>query len=329
MKVRVYGAQQDELIFYDKMKDEYGFEFTFAKEVLNLDTVNLTKGYDALIIVTVCKITKEVAKALHENGVKYIAARSAGTDHINYNAVKEYDLKAANVPYYSPRSIAEHTIMMALNVLRHSKKEARMVAAGDFRMTGLKGKELGALTVGVLGTGRIGYETMKLLKGFGCDILAYDLYPNEKAKKICRYVTDQTLFSKADMIILHCPLIKENYHCINEDAIQKMKEGVFIINTARGGLVDEKAVLVGLNSEKIAGFGFDVCENEAKFVRKNTGIDQIDDGVFLELLNHENTYYTAHVAFYTDKAIESMIKVSLDNIKEYELTGECRNEVHH
>lgn len=327
MKILVYGAQQDEKPFYEAVQGEYGFSCTFAQEVLSADTVHHTKGYDALIIVTTCKITHDVANALRENGVRFLAARSAGVDHIDFDAVRANGLRVANVPFYSPSAIAEHTILTALNVLRHSKREMRMLEAGDFTMSGLKGKELGSMTAGVYGTGRIGLETIKLLHGFGCRILAYDLYPNEQAKEYCSYQTAQEVLQQSDIVFLHCPLTEQNHHLINGESILAMKDGAYLINTARGGLVDCRAVLEALQCRKLAGFGFDVWEDESVFLRKQIGLDAVNDPVFLALLKHEDAYYTAHIAFYTDLAIERMIRVSLDNLKEYEKTGECKNEV--
>ena len=327
MKVRVYGSQKDEYAFYESAKETSGFSFTFASEVLSMETVHLTLGFDAIIIVTTCKITSEVAQALYKNGVRFIAARSAGTDHIDYDAARATGLLAANVPFYSPGAIAEHTLMTALNLLRRSKREAGMIASGDFSMSGLKGRQLSGMTAGVFGTGRIGLRTMQLLSGFGCRILAYDLYPGEQAKAYCEYREPEYLLRESDILFFHCPLTEQNYHMINRDSIAKMKDGVYIVNAARGGLIDGRAVLEALQAGKVAGFGFDVYENEQAFLRKNIGPDTIEDEVFRQLLLCENAYYTAHIAFYTDAAIKNMIQVSIDNLKEYKLTGKCRNEL--
>lgn len=328
MKIRVYGAQADEIPFYKKVQQAYGFEFTFATELLSADTVHLTKGFDALIIMTNCRIDRDVAQALKQYSVRFLAARSAGTDHIDVEAVHENGLSAANVPGYSPNAIAEHTVMTALNLLRHTKRAARKIDAGDFTMAGLKGRELGSMTAGVWGVGQIGVATIRLLKGFGCRVLSYGTHPSEEAEKYSEPVTTDTLLTASDIIFLHCPLRAQNYHMIDSRSIAGMKDGVFLVNTARGGLVDAEAILNALHNGKMAGYGFDVYETEAGFLRKNLGPDAVQDAVFKALLNCENALYTAHTAFYTDIAIESMIRVTLDNLKEYELTGTCRNEVH-
>ncbi len=328
MKIRVYGVQADERPYYREVQKRYGFDLTFASEILSADTVHLTKGFDGLIIMTNCKISGDVARALKQNGVRFLATRTAGTDHIDVAAVHENGLSIANVPSYSPNAIAEHTVMTALNLLRHTKRSARKIDIGDFTMTGLKGRELGSMTAGVWGVGQIGLATMRLLNGFGCRVLSYGTHPSEEAAKYSAPVTTDILLKESDIIFLHCPLRAQNYHMIDRPAITQMKDGAFLVNTARGGLVDAEAVLAALQEGKLAGYGFDVYETEAAFLRKNIGLAAVEDQVFRALLDRDDVIYTAHVAFYTDTAIESMISVTLDNLKEYELTGTCRNEVH-
>ena len=327
MHVRVYGVQPDEMPTYEAAKEKYGFTFEFEKTPLSEETADQVKGCEGLIILTNCHVTEPVAKTLAGNGVKYIACRSAGSDHVDYAAVTKYGMQCAHVPAYAPEAISEHTVMLALEVLRHAKLCARKVEEGDFTMAGLKGRQLGNLTAGVLGTGRIGRVTMSILNGFGTKVLGWDPFPNDAAAKLCTYVEKEELLKTADIVFLHCPLTDDSYHTINEETLAMMKPGAVLINTARGGLVDLPAVLKALESGKLSGFGFDVHENEVEFVRKKMPIDQIHDPVFKALLQRDDAIYSPHVAFYTDAAILNMIDVSLDNLKEYETTGKCRNEV--
>ncbi|WP_352416594.1 NAD(P)-dependent oxidoreductase [Oscillibacter ruminantium] len=327
MHIRVYGVQADELAAYEKAEGKYGFTFEFAEAPLNEDTVDQVHNCDGIILVTTCNVTEKVVKELAERGVKYLATRSAGSDHVDYDAVVKYGLHCANVPFYAPEAIAEHTILMALWVLRHGKKSYEMVKSGDFTMKGLKGRQLGQLTAGVLGTGRIGRTTMTLLNGFGTKVLGWDPYPNAAAEKLGTYVSKEELFAQSDIVFLHCPLTDDSYHLICDETLALMKPGAVLVNTARGGLVDHAAVLKALENGKLSGFAFDVYENEAEFVRKKLPVDQISDPVFKALFQREDTAYSAHVAFYTDGAINSMIEVTLDNLKEYETTGQCRNEI--
>ena len=295
---------------------------------MNTDNVKeITKGYDAIWIVTVLHIDREIAKILKDNGVKYIASRAAGTDHMDLKSLKEYGIKVANVPFYAPNAIAEHTIMLTLSLLRKFKKELNMVNNQVFTLDGLKGKQLGMATVGVLGTGRIGTETIKILKGFGSKILAYDLYSNQVVKEYAEYVSEEKILTESDILIFHCPLTESNYHIINEESIKKLRDGVLLINTARGGLFDFESILKGVKDEKIGGLAFDVYENEEIFLRKDFSNKDINDLVFKELLSLENVIFTAHMGFFTDQAIASMIDTSLDNLYQYETTGCCKNEV--
>lgn len=328
MHVRVYGVQPDELEVYREAEEKYGFTFEFAKELLCEENVGDISGCEAVILVTACHVTEQTAKKMAEQGVRYLATRSAGSDHIDYEAVRKYGMCCANVPFYAPEAIAEYTIFMALSVLRHSKRSRDMAEQGDFTLKGLKGRQLGKMTAGVMGTGRIGCATMTLLKGFGANILGWDPYPNERAGELCRYVTKEQLMEESDILFLHCPLTEDNYHIIGADALERqMKPGAILINSARGGLVDHEAVLKALKRGRLGGFAFDVYERENLFLRKKVSWDQIDDPVFRELVSREDTVYSAHMAFCTDNAIRNMIEVTLDNLKEYEMTGKCRNEI--
>lgn len=226
MRVKVYGAKKDEYCIYEKLQKETGIKFEFTSDVLTMDTVDYTKGYDALIILTNCKVNHAIASKLKENGVKMIAARSAGTDHIDLNATKKNNIMVANVPYYSPQTISEYTILMLLALVRNMKKEQEMLKNGDFSLNGLKGKQIGSMKIGVFGTGRIGRETIKLLNAFGAHVLAYDIYENDVVKSICKYEKKDAILAEADAIILHCPLTEESYHFIDRDAISAMKDGV-------------------------------------------------------------------------------------------------------
>ena len=327
MKVRVYGAKEEEIAYSESLRPGYPLELTYAREILGPDTVGQTKGYEAVWIVTACRITEEVARHLRENGVKYVVTRSAGYDHMDLAAMKQWGLKGANVPFYSPWAISEHAILTALSLLRLAKKQQKKIVAGDYTLAGVQGRELHTMTAGVVGTGRIGYETISYLKGFHCQVLACDPHENERTARIARYVPLEVLLSQADMVFFHCPMTADNYHLLNTDTIAKMKDGVYVVNNARGGLIDHAAMLEALKSGKVAGFGFDVYENETAFLRKKDVKEEQLDPVFAGLLSLDNVIYTAHTGFYTDKAIESMIQMTMDNLGQYANDGSCRNEL--
>lgn len=329
MRVLIFGIREgEEQFFYDEdKKNSYGFTYTFSKEMLSMKNIELAKGFDALCIVVSCVITREIAEKLHAYGVRYILTRAAGTDHLDVSAIHRLGMQTANVPVYSPNAISEHTVMLVLMLLRKMREQLDRVEAHNFSLDGLQTRELRNMTAGVIGTGRIGCTTIKNLSGFGCPVLASDLHENEAVKPYAAFRPLKEVLQKSDILIFHCPLTPENHHMISADVIRGLKDGVILINTARGGLFDFSAVLDGLKSGKIAGLGIDVYEGENRFLRKDLTGQPLDDPVFAELLKLKNVIYTTHTAFYTDEAVRNMIGTSLANLKQYITKGYCENEV--
>ncbi len=324
-KILFYACREDEIAACEKIKDIYQVEVSYTKEKLDLSTVCLAEGFEFICIVGTCKITMEVAMHLKTAGVKYILSRIVGTEHIDRDALAVSGLKAAYVPAYSPESVADFTVMLTLSCVRKLKTQIRRVDENDFRMIGLSGREMKTQTVGVIGTGRIGLCTIQRLKAFGCKVIAYDPYP----KKDCdiAYMELGKLYEKSDIIILHCPGSKENYHMINEDSIAKMKDGVILINTARGDLVDVDALSCAIENGKVAAAGLDVLEGEQKFFRRKIAEDGILSPVAEKLISQDNVVYTSHVAFYTEEAVESMMNTTFQNMRDFMETAQCRNQI--
>lgn len=329
MKVLVFGIREgeDQFFYEDDAKNGYGFEYTFSKEMLSMKNIELARGYEALCIVVNCVITREVAEKLHEYGVKYILTRAAGTDHLDVSAIHQLGMMTANVPVYSPNAISEHTVMLILMMLRKMREQLHRIEAHNFSLNGLQTRELRNMTVGVIGTGRIGCTTIQNLSGFGCRILASDLYENEAAKPYVIYRPLEEVLRESDILVFHCPLTPQNHHLIDADSIKTLKDGVILINTARGGLFDFAAVLEALKSGKIYGLGIDVYEGENEFLRKDLTDQELPDPVFSQLLQLENVVYTTHTAFYTDEAVRNMISTSLANLNQYLTDGCCEHEV--
>ncbi len=326
MRFLLFNASKDELEYIRECNDTFQFELVLADFDFNLAEEDKFHGYDAVWITTNCKVDKEKTEQLRKAGIRYVVSRAAGTDHLDTAAMKEAGIKGANVPRYSPNAIAEHTLCLILMALRKMKRELRMVNDYDFTLTGLKGRELRNLTAGVIGTGRIGAETIKILHGFGCEILAYDLYENPAIRELVTYTEQVQVLAKSDIIVLHCPLTKENEKLINSRTIASMKDGVVLINTARGGLMEYGAVLEALVNKKISAAAFDVYDNEIPYIRKKVNGEQLSF-VLRRLIEEENVIYTAHMSFYTDTAVENMIMTSFENLREYERQGHCINEV--
>ncbi len=327
MKVILFHTNKDEVDYIKECNTRFRFELEFTDFDFNTAEAGRFTGYDAVWILTNCKVTKEKSEQLAEAGVSYIVSRAAGTDHLDLVSMKSAGLKGANVPRYSPNAIAEHTVCLALMSLRKMKLELKMIDNFDFTLNGLKGRELRNMTVGVIGTGRIGLETIKILNGFGCRILVYDIYENQEVKSLATYRPLSEVFSDSDILILHCPLTKENERLISSDTIATLKDSAVLINTARGGLMDYEAVLTAIESGKLGAAAFDVYDNETSYIRKKVEPDSFESNVLKKLMSKDNVIYTAHMSFFTDTAIENMIMTTFENLYEYEKSGQCANEI--
>ena len=264
-------------------------------------------------------------KKVSEVGVKYVVTCSAGYDHFDLAAMKKYGLKAANVPFYSPNAVAEHAVMLLLASLRKLRTQFENISQYNMSLDGLMGSEVRNQVIGIVGAGRIGTTTIKILTGFGPKKI-YACSPDERdeVKQMAEYVSIDELYAKCDVIIYHCAYNKENHHMVNARTIEKMKPGVLLINVARGGLFDTQAILDGLNSGKLGGVALDVIEGE-ETLRKPQG--QNDLPILDELLKHENFIFTMHTAFYTDEADRNQSDTTLENFNEYRTTGQCRYEL--
>ncbi len=327
MKILLFNVNKDEVQYIYDCNKRFGFELVLADFDFNTEDTKKFRGFDAIWIVTNCVVNESKAKQLSKAGVRYIVSRAAGTDHIDLEAIRKAGIRAANVPRYSPNAIAEHTLCLILMALRKMKRELRMIDQYDFSLKGLKGRELRNMTVGVIGTGRIGAETIKCLSGFGCRIIANDLYENALIKDKVRYLEYEELLKDSDIIVLHCPLTEENHRMIRKESINLMKDGVVLINTARGALMNYEDVLEAIEAGKISAAAFDVFDKETPYIRKKVTLESLESETLKKLMQKENVIYTAHMSFFTDTAIENMIMTSFENLKEYHITGSCSNEI--
>lgn len=290
--------------------------------------VSSCKGYEGIVIQTRCMITEKVAALLAEAGVKFIACRSAGFDHVNLAAIKKYGIKGlARFLCILQMPLQEYAVMASMMALRKVKKQLHMTGKGDYTLKGLRGQELRDQTIGIIGTGRIGMESLKIFSSFTKDILLYDPYPREDAKAMGTYVSLDEIYEKSTLLVFHCPFTKENFHMVNGDSIRKMRTGVVLVNPARGELFDHQAVLEGLKEGKIGALAMDVYEDEKNYLRKDLKGESTGDAVFDQLISREDVFYTAHTAFYTDRAIFNMIETTVENLWEYGQTGSCAHEL--
>lgn len=310
MKITVYNCRPfDELDNFKKMEKETGVEIVCCPDAPDLDNMKLAKGSEAIDIIT-SKMTPELIEGFAGIGVKYIATRTIGYDHIDREACERFGIHVSNSPY-GPNGVADYTVMLILMSIRKAKRILQRGNLQDYSLMGNLGREMKDLTIGVVGTGNIGRTVVKNLSGFGCRILAYDLYEGEEVKQYASYVPLEQLLSEADVITFHTPLTDENFHMINKESIDRMKDGVILINTARGGLIDSEALIEGLETGKIGGAGLDVVEDEFGlyyYDHKNDVLRNRSIGILRAM---PNVTVTHHMAFYTDNCTRTVIEDSV------------------
>lgn len=328
VRVAFFDAKPYDQCFFDSVNKEHDFDITYIADHLNRNTVSISKGYDAVCIFVNDNADKEIISGLKQNGVRLIALRSAGYNNVDLKAAFK-SLHVVRVPAYSPYAVAEHAValMMALN--RKTHKAYYRVREGNFSINGLLGFDMHAKTIGVIGTGKIGKCLVAIAGGFGMNVVAYDLHPDEEfAKKhAMRYVDLPQLYSSSDIISLHCPLTPETHHMINEKTIAEMKDGVMLINTGRGKLVDTKALIKGLKSGKVGSAGLDVYEEESEYFFEDWSSSMIPDDVLARLMTFPNVLITSHQGFFTKEALTNIAQTTLDNIKEFFSGGYLKNEI--
>lgn len=311
MKIVFFSVRQDELDFVNEFAKKYQVDVLISKEALTLENVYLCEGAQAVSIMTT-KTDEKIIERLHEYGIIYISTRTIGFDHIDLNACKKYGVHAGNVSY-TLSSVAEYTIMMILMSLRNMKLIMERFVSQDFSLNYIRGRELKDLTVGIIGTGKIGQEVIRLLSGFSCKILAYDLYPSEEVRKYAQYVDLDTIYKESHIISLHAPALKDTYHMINEESISKMKKDVVLINTARGRLIDTKALIEAIENHRIGYAAFDVVENEHHLYYKDFKNKVLDNRELAILRSFPNVLLTPHTAFFTHQAVSDMVEYSIKN----------------
>lgn len=325
MKLFVYSYREfDEAEFFQKFAEEYHVELGICHDAPTMENAYLAEGYPYVSIITT-KIDENLMNRFHALGVKMISTRTIGYDHIDLEAARKCGISVGNVTY-SPDCVADYTVMLMLMSIRKMKRIMQREEINDFSLPGIQGKEMPNFTVGVLGTGRIGRAVIRDISGFGCKIYAYDQYENDEVKKYAQYVSLDEIYEKCDMITLHMPLTEENMHLIDAEAIQKMQDGVVLINTARGGLIDTKALIDGLESGKIGAAGLDVIEDEFGMYYFDRKSDILSKRDLYILRGFPNVIVTPHMAFYTDQAVSDMVKHSIESCMLHEAGKEdpCR-----
>lgn len=323
MRIAVFSTKAYDQHFLERANRDggHGFELTFFEPKLVEETAALAAGHPVVCAFVNDRLDAPVLRRLHELGVQLVALRSAGFNHVDLEEAVRLGLTVARVPAYSPHAVAEHALALILSLNRKVHRAYNRVRDGNFSIEGLLGFDLHGKTVGVIGTGRIGVLFAEMLQGFGCEILAFDPYPNEDGDRVASYVSLRELFGRSDVISLHCPLTPETHHLIDAEAVSQMKDGVMLINTSRGQLVDTLAVIEGLKSGRIGYLGLDVYEEEENLFFEDLSGRVIQDDAFTRLLTFPNVLITGHQAFFTREAITSIAETTLANVTAY-ATGE-------
>ena len=328
MKVAVFSTKAYDRQFLESANAEYGHELVFLEPRLNEHTAALASGFSAVCVFVNDQLDRQTLKAIADHGTRFVALRCAGFNNVDLQAAADLGMILVRVPAYSPYAVAEHTVALILTMNRQIHRAYNRVREGNFSLNGLLGFDLHGRTVGIFGTGQIGRIVGKILQGFGCRILAYDLYPNsEFAASGVEYVEPLELAAQSDIITLHCPLTPETHHIVNAESINYMKPGVMLVNTSRGGLIDSKAIIDGLKSKKIGYLGLDVYEQEEDLFFEDLSNEVIQDDLFQRLLTFPNVIVTGHQAFFTENALENIAQITLSNIKNFEEGKPCPNQI--
>lgn len=327
-KIAFFGAKPYDIASFDKVNEKYNYDIRYYKGHLNPNNVVLTQDTDAVCIFVNDTADAAVIDAMVDNGVKLLALRCAGFNNVDLKAAKG-KLPVVRVPAYSPYAVAEYSLALMLSLNRKIHHAYWRTRDGNFSLNGLMGFDMHGKTIGIIGTGKIAKILIRLLKGFGMRILAYDLYPDMKfaGEEGISYVSLDELYRESDIISLHCPLTDQTKYMIDKDSIDKMKEGVMIINTGRGQLINTNDLIEGLKEKKIAAAGLDVYEEEGEYFYEDKSDKIIDDDVLARLLSFNNVIVTSHQAFFTKEALHNIAETTLQNIEDFRCHRPLVNEV--
>lgn len=322
-KIAFFEVKENwERSFYQK--ELKGHDLKFFKQTIQDVKKNLYEDVDIISTFIYSKVSKELIDVLPN--LKFITTRSTGFDHIDYTYAKSKGILVSNVPNYGENTVAEHTFALILSLSRNIHKTYVRTIRGDFSIEGLRGFDLRGKRIGIIGTGKIGLHVIKIALGFGMDVVAYDKFPNTLMSSLLgfKYVSFDELISTSDIISLHIPYFPDVHHIINIDSVKKMKKGVIIINTSRGALIDNEALLYGLNKGIISGVGLDVIEGEEELMKEDTLLTDASDYSKIVrmvqsniLLHRENVVFTPHNAFNSVESVKRIAQTTVDNIKSF------------
>lgn len=317
MKVTFFSTKPYDKEFFDQQNLEFGFELEYFETHLGPHIINAIEQTDAVCVFVNDNLNAQVIQELAKKGVKIIALRCAGFNNVDLEAARQFGIQVCRVPSYSPEAVAEHAVAMILTLNRKTHKAYNRVREQNFSLNGLLGFDLHGKSIGVLGTGNIGKAFCKIMIGFGCRVLAFDIQRDQTLEQLgVQYLPIDQIFESCDIVSLHCPLNDATRHIINEQSLKKMKKGVMLINTSRGALIDTRAVISALKSRQVAYLGIDVYEQEEKLFFRDLSAKIIEDDTIQRLMSFPNVLITSHQAFFTNEALQQISRTTMTNIKE-------------
>lgn len=318
MKILFFDTHKFEVAHFTQLAHEAGHQIKFLDFKLSAETATVAEQSEVICCFVNDRVDRACIEKLSESGVKLIALRCAGFNNVDLAAAAEHNIQVVRVPEYSPYAVAEHTLTLLMSLNRHICRASNRTREGNFSLDGLVGFDLHGKTVGVIGTGRIGRAFCKIMLGMGCKVLAYDRTSDSQLEALgVQFSSLEQIYQNSDVISLHIPLTNETHHIINQQAINQMKDGVLLINTSRGKLVDSKALIHALKSKKIAAAGLDVYEEEEAYFFADHSDSPLNDDILSRLLSFPNVLLTSHQAFLTKEALEKIALTTIENINQF------------
>jgi D-lactate dehydrogenase len=329
MKVTVFSAQRYDRQFFDRINAQQfagnGFLLSYQESRLTPATVSLAQGSDAVCVFVNDLLDQPVLEQLAGLGVRAVLLRCAGFNNVDLRAARDLGIFVARVPAYSPEAVAEHAIALIMTLNRQTHRAFNRVREGNFALDGLLGQTMHGKTAGIVGTGKIGLATARILKGFGCNVLGHDPMPTQQFSELGEYVGLDALLGRSDIVSLHCPLLSATHHLINRETLRRMKPGAMLVNTSRGALVDTTAVIDALKSRLLGALAIDVYEQESALFFQDHSFEIPDDEVFQRLMTFPNVLVTGHQGFFTKEALTEIATVTLQNLQCFAGQRDCVN----
>ncbi|KAI1121751.1 D-isomer specific 2-hydroxyacid dehydrogenase [Nemania abortiva] len=333
MKLAVFSAKPYDRVYLTQARasaaldPDTSVEVAYHEFALNAETVSLAAGAEAICVFVNDVLSGDVLESLHSQGVRAILLRCAGYNHVDLATASRLGLFVANVPSYSPEAVAEFAVALVQTLNRNTHRAYNRVREANFSLDGLLGRTLHGRTVGLIGTGKIGVAFARIMRGFGCNLLAYDPFRNEEFSKLGEYTTLEDLLARADIVSLHCPLMDSTRHIINETTLGQMKNDAMLVNTSRGGLVDTKAVIAALKKKQLGGLALDVYEHESAFFYDDHSGTIIEDDELMRLTTFHNVLVCGHQAFFTEEALREIADATVRNLADFVHGRECKNSL--